>query len=103
MNNAQWHETWKKINVGQHEERQIEEIAKSIEKTEQIARDAHCGLPSPSMYAKDLYWKGCRKVVFCKDCVYNKNGGCMHSKEYDEQNYNPEYFCADGLREEDNE
>ena len=46
---------------------------------------------------------GYRKVVFCKDCVYNKNGGCMHSEEYDEPNYNPEYFCADGLRSEDNE
>jgi hypothetical protein len=41
-----------------------------------------------------------RKVVFCKDCVYNANCGCMHSEEYDEQNYNPEYYCADGLRSE---
>jgi hypothetical protein len=40
----------------------IEEIAKVIEKTEQIARDAHCGLPSPTMYAKALYWKGYRMV-----------------------------------------
>ena len=43
------------------EEKQIEEMAKVIETTEQIARDAHCGLPSPTMYAKDLYWHGYRK------------------------------------------
>ena len=40
---------------------QIEEMAKVIEITEQIARDAHCGLPSPRMYATDLYRKGWRK------------------------------------------
>lgn len=45
----------------QNEKQAIEEMAKVIEKTEQIARDAHCGLPSPTMYAKDLYWKGYRK------------------------------------------
>jgi hypothetical protein len=45
----------------QIEKQAIEEIAKVIERTEQIARDAHCGLPSPTMYAKDLYWKGYRK------------------------------------------
>lgn len=39
----------------------IEEMARVIETTEQIARDAHCGLPSPRMYAKDLYLKGYRK------------------------------------------
>lgn len=45
----------------QIEEKAIEEMAKVIEITEQIARDAHCGLPSPRMYAKDLYRKGYRK------------------------------------------
>lgn len=45
----------------QIEKQAIEEMAKVIERTEQIARDAHCGLPSPTMYAKDLYWKGYRK------------------------------------------
>ena len=40
----------------------IEEMAKVIEITEQIARDAHCGLPSPTMYAKELYWYGYRKI-----------------------------------------
>jgi hypothetical protein len=45
----------------QIEEQAIEEMARVIETTEQIARDAHCGLPSPRMYAKDLYWHGYRK------------------------------------------
>ena len=45
----------------QNEKQAIEEMAKVIEITEQIARDAHCGLPSPTMYAKDLYWHGYRK------------------------------------------
>ena len=45
----------------QIEKQAIEEMAKVIETTEQIARDAHCGYPSPRMYAKDLYWKGYRK------------------------------------------
>lgn len=45
----------------QIENQAIEEMAKVIEITEQIARDAHCGLPSPKMYAKDLYWHGYRK------------------------------------------
>lgn len=48
----------------EHIEKQaIEEMAKVIETTEQIARDAHCGLPSPRMYAKDLYWHGYRKQI----------------------------------------
>ena len=42
-------------------EKQIEEMAKVIEITEQIARDAHCGYPSPRMTASDLYDKGYRK------------------------------------------
>jgi DNA-directed RNA polymerase subunit RPC12/RpoP len=45
----------------QIEEKAIEEMARVIETTEQIARDAHCGLPSPTMYAKDLYWHGYRR------------------------------------------
>lgn len=43
----------------QIEEQAIEEIAKVIEGTEQTA--AHCGKPSPKMYAQDLYWRGYRK------------------------------------------
>lgn len=42
-------------------EKQIEKMAKVIEITEQIARDAHCGYPSPKMIATDLYDKGYRK------------------------------------------
>lgn len=45
----------------QIEKQAIEEMAKVIERTEQIARDAYCGYPSPTMFAKDLYWKGYRK------------------------------------------
>ena len=40
------------------------------------------------------------EVVRCKDCIYNKIAGCTHSEGYDERNYNPDYFCADGEREE---
>lgn len=47
----------------QIEKQAIEEMAKVIERTEQIARDAHCGLPSPTMYAKDLYWHGYRRQI----------------------------------------
>lgn len=47
--------------MSENKKKQIEEMAKVIEITEQLARDAHCGLPSPTMYAKDLYWKGYRK------------------------------------------
>lgn len=65
----------------QIEKQAIEEMAKVIERTEQIARDAHCGLPSPTMYAKDLYWHGYRKqsegekskgCEYCKGRAYTK-------------------------------
>ena len=42
-------------------EKRIEKMAKVIEITEQIARDAHCGYPSPRMIASDLYDKGYRE------------------------------------------
>ena len=32
----------------------IEEMAKVISGTEKIARDAHCGYPSPRMYATGI-------------------------------------------------
>lgn len=51
----------KETELKQIEENEIEKIAGIIAITEQIARDAHCGLPSPRMYAKDLYWHGYRK------------------------------------------
>lgn len=47
----------------QIEKQAIEEIAKVIERTEQIAMDSVGVLPSPTMYAKDLYWKGYRKQI----------------------------------------
>lgn len=37
------------------------------------------------------------EVVRCKDCIYN-NGACTHSEIYDDTNYNPDYYCADGER-----
>lgn len=39
------------------------------------------------------------EVVRCKDCIYNKNGGCTHSEIYDDRNYNPNYYCSDGEKE----
>lgn len=42
-------------------EKQVVKMAKVIEITEQIARDAHCGYPSPRMMASDLYDKGYRE------------------------------------------
>ena len=41
----------------------ITQMAKVIEITEQIARDAHCGYPSPRMYATDLYEQGYHKQI----------------------------------------
>ena len=44
------------------------------------------------------------KVVRCKDCWYSGNGCCMQGKYYDgydEYEYRPDFFCADGLRKED--
>lgn len=40
---------------------EIEKMAEVIKATEKIALDAHCGYPSPRMYATDLYRKGYRK------------------------------------------
>lgn len=39
------------------------------------------------------------EVVRCKDCIYN-NGACTHSEIYDDTNYNPDYYYADGERKE---
>ena len=41
------------------------------------------------------------EVVRCKDCIYNHNGGCTHSEIYDDTNYSPDYYCADGERREE--
>lgn len=48
-------------------------------------------------YAERAVEAGYIKVVRCKDCVYN-NGACTHSEIYDDTNYNPDYYCADGER-----
>ena len=61
----------------QIEKQAIEEMAKVIERTEQIARDAHCGLPSPTMYAKDLYWHGYRSLSDFLQMVKNI---CMYEE-----------------------
>ena len=45
----------------QIEKQTIEEMAKVIEGTEKVAMDSVGVLPSPTMYAKDLYWHGYRK------------------------------------------
>lgn len=55
----------------------ITQMAKVIEITEQIARDAHCGYPSPRMMATDLYEKGYRKQrvgewIDAKYYIHNK-------------------------------
>lgn len=42
------------------------------------------------------------KVVRCKECIYNHSGACIFSEIYDDSNYNPDYYCANGERK-DNE
>ena len=48
--------------MDQNEQKAIEEMAEVIAKTENIAKDMVGALPSPTMYAKDLYWKGYRMI-----------------------------------------
>ena len=43
----------------------------------------------------DLMPKDMVAVIRCKDCVYNANGCCTHSENYDDTRYRPDYFCAD--------
>lgn len=40
------------------------------------------------------------EVVRCKDCIFNENGSCIHSENYDIDNYHPDWYCADGIRKE---
>lgn len=42
------------------------------------------------------------EVVRCKDCIYNENGCCTRSENYDDSTYRPDYFCADGERRDEN-
>ena len=65
----------------------IEKMAKVIETTEQIARDAHCGYPSPRMYATDLHNKGyrdqsevAREILSEIRAAYEKYGGATGMK-----------------------
>lgn len=46
----------------QIEKQEIDEMAKVIEGTEKIAMDSVGVPPSPTMYAKDLYWHGYRRI-----------------------------------------
>lgn len=69
----------------------IEEMAKVIETTEQIARDAHCGYPSPRMYAKDLYWHGYRKQIEGEWIKHPASYECTACKEE---------FCVEGYAED---
>ena len=48
--------------MSETELKQIEEMAKVIKGTEQLAMDMVGALPSPRMYATDLYNKGYRKI-----------------------------------------
>ena len=45
----------------QIEKQAIEEMAKVIKGTEKVALESVGALPSPTMYAKELYWHGYRK------------------------------------------
>lgn len=51
------------MNKEQIEQKAIEEMAEVIANTENIAKDMVGALPSPTMYAKDLYWRGYRKQI----------------------------------------
>lgn len=82
----------------------IEEMARVIETTEQIARDAHCGYPSPRMYATDLYDHGCRKQSEGEWIVHTHHYECSKCGfEYETdvfaEDYNPItdfylHFCS---------
>lgn len=54
---------------------------------------------------KKHYFRGLKEtiaeapeIVRCKDCLYNENGQCTRSEDYDDTRYRPDYFCADGER-----
>ena len=56
----------------QIEQQAIEEMAKVIKETERIAKDTVGALPSPTMQAKRLYWKGYRKIDEPISCDHEK-------------------------------
>lgn len=47
------------------------------------------------------------EVVRCRDCKYYKEGFCYNPNNYDDEktcgNTSPDWFCADGEREEQND
>lgn len=65
-------------------------------KIEHYGRDIHSKIPC------ELYMSivDTETVVRCKDCIFNENGICTHSEYYDDENYKPDWFCADGIRKE---
>ena len=42
------------------------------------------------------------EVVRCKDCMFNETMACLFSEDNDPKYYDPNWFCADGVRK-DNE
>lgn len=39
------------------------------------------------------------EVIRCKECIYNKYGSCEFAEDND-PNYDENYYCSDGEREE---
>ena len=88
----------------------MEKQQKILEMAKDICRVKHnCNDPCNPIsacdalkYAERAVEAGYVKVVRCKECRYNHSGACTHSEIYDDPNYNPDYYCADGERK-DNE
>lgn len=84
---------------------------KLVEKYERVIEDEWNKKTSPTSWAEaydcviadidDQPTADVVEVVRCKDCIYNSNGSCTHSEIYDDPNYNPDYYCADGERREE--
>ncbi len=45
---------------------------------------------------------GTDDVVRCKECFYNKNDLCMMGENLGKENYDPNFFCGSGYREDGN-
>lgn len=43
----------------------------------------------------DIHTIDAERVTRCKDCVYNANGCCTYSENYDDTKYRLDYYCAD--------
>ena len=81
---------------------EIEAMARVIAKTERIALEAHCGLPSPRMYATDLWRKGYDKReigVWVK--VYTNNVASVYECSCCKHlTFNTSNYCVCGARME---